>query len=397
MTRPETVRPIESRAHAARAVARLGVAGAALALCLGHESSARAAEAGPDTMPIHILAVLPVDTADDQAEALTKALRSAVRKQLVGWALAEGDYSLEVLSIQLKCADPPDVACATMIADQIKADRLVWASVKTDKGNAEATLNLWVRGQGNASEKLTYTQSLQGEDETLVGIAKAGLDKLTGGPPKGSVRVRAGSANGQVFADGQALGALKNGDGTFPIPVGSRKIVVKSPGFADAETTIVVKPGGLADVSLTLVPVSSGAVDPKLIVGIAGIAVGVGGVVMGIVGGTQVSGAQETLTSYKSIYADDLRGQGLTDACEGPARGVGNSDYQQRVKTSCDSGKTGEVLQAVGYPLAAVAGGVGIALVASSVLGKKTPAKAGWTLTPYAGPQGGALSLGLKF
>ena len=34
----------------------------------------------------------------------------------------EGDYSLEVLTLSLKCSEPPDANCQSRIADQIKSE-----------------------------------------------------------------------------------------------------------------------------------------------------------------------------------------------------------------------------------------------------------------------------------
>src|SRR3954463_14496133 len=113
--------------------ARLGLACAmgvtATTLLAG---SAWAAEPGPIPLPINVIAV-QTDTADDQAEALTKALRTAVRA-MPGWSLGEGDYSLEVLTLSLKCPEPPDASCQSRIADQIKSDRYVWGTLKKPKG-----------------------------------------------------------------------------------------------------------------------------------------------------------------------------------------------------------------------------------------------------------------------
>src|SRR5262245_47852322 len=86
--------------------------------CLASGTLAGGAEPGPDAIPVTVVAVQTAD-ADDQAEALTKALRSAVRR-MHGWSLGEGDYSLEVLVLSLKCSEPPDASCESRIADQIR-------------------------------------------------------------------------------------------------------------------------------------------------------------------------------------------------------------------------------------------------------------------------------------
>src|ERR1700750_1241545 len=75
-------------------VARVGgvaIAGPAITSAGG----ARAPEPGPDTQPLNVVSIEGND-AEDQAEALTKALRNAVRAS-GGWSLSPGDYSVEVL------------------------------------------------------------------------------------------------------------------------------------------------------------------------------------------------------------------------------------------------------------------------------------------------------------
>jgi hypothetical protein len=190
----------------------------------------QAADAGPDTLPIHVISVQTLD-ADDQAEALTKALRQAVRS-LPGWSQAEGDYSLEVLTLSLKCPDPPDAGCQSRIADQIRADRYVWGTLsKVKGGNVTGELNFWVRGKGATTYKLEYSANLtEPQDEALKKVAMDAILKLTDGPPKGEVKVSAGGIAGQVFIDGQPLGALTGGQGTFFVPSGKHELIVKAPG-----------------------------------------------------------------------------------------------------------------------------------------------------------------------
>src|SRR5215475_4228802 len=137
---------------------RRTLACAAAAAMAAGSSPVFAAEPGPDTLPINVIAIQTSD-ADDQAEALTKALRGAVRA-MPGWSLGEGDYSLEVLTLSLKCSDPPDANCQSRIADQIHSDRYVWGTLKK-KGNAVVgEVHLWVRGKGTSSHPIEYSSNL---------------------------------------------------------------------------------------------------------------------------------------------------------------------------------------------------------------------------------------------
>src|SRR4029079_197742 len=148
--------------------------------------------------------------------------------------------------LQLKCSDPPDASCQSRIADQIKADRYIWATLNKTKGaNVVGGLHFWVRGKGTRTLKLDYSSNLtEANDDAMKKLATESVNNLTDGPPKGGVHVKAGRVAGQVFIDGTPIGALKEGDGTFMVPSGPHKITVKAVGYADATSSVVVKPTG---------------------------------------------------------------------------------------------------------------------------------------------------------
>src|SRR5215469_6257591 len=75
-------------------------------------------------------------SADDQAKALTSAIRSRVRAS-PQWQLHDADHSFETFRLTLKCpiGQEPDAACLQRIADNIKegkdkADRYIWGEMK---------------------------------------------------------------------------------------------------------------------------------------------------------------------------------------------------------------------------------------------------------------------------
>src|ERR1700679_3939873 len=72
---------------------------------------------------IHVLDI-DSDDADDQAEALTGALRSRVRAA-PGWLLLDATQSLSMLTAALRCPQHPDAACLQRIGDQLKSDRFL--------------------------------------------------------------------------------------------------------------------------------------------------------------------------------------------------------------------------------------------------------------------------------
>jgi hypothetical protein len=370
---------------------RLGLALTAAAAIAAGSATAKAAEPGPDTLPISVIAI-QTDAADDQAEALTKALRNAVRA-MPGWSLGEGDFSLEVLTLSLKCTEPPDASCQSRIADQIKSDRYVWGTIEKKGANVKGTLNFWVRGKGTSKVPIDYTSNLtDSTDDTLRRIAAGAINELTGGPPKGGVHVKAGDVQGQVFVDGQPLGALKNGDGSFMIPSGPHKITVKAQGYADAESQVVIKPTGAAT-ELTLVPIPmevKTTVNWRKVGGFAAIGVGVAAGVVGIVGSLQVNSAAND-PAYKA-YADNTVTNDVCASSGATADPAFPHHPDTTVAGLCSKGKTGELLQAIMFPVAAVAGGLGIYLVATSSSAPKPP-KTGFKFDPRVGLDGGKLDV----
>ncbi|AKT36774.1 hypothetical protein [Chondromyces crocatus] len=359
------------------------VASLVLASSLAATAPAFADEPGPDTVPINIVAI-QTGEAYDQAEALTKALRAAL-KTVPGWSLAEGDYSLEVLTLSLKCTDIPDAGCQSRIADQIKADRYIWGNVTQKGTSVVGQLHLWVRGQGTTSTPIEYSANLtEANDESLRRVAADSIQALTGGPPKGSIHIKAGNITGQVFINGQPAGALVNGEGTFPIPAGNHRVLVKSTGHFDSEAAVVVKAAGTADVTLTPVPTaSSEPLNWRKIGGFAGIGAGVAFGAVGLVSVFQVNStiADEKVDAYRSTVTGNM--------CETARQG--NSPDAQHVASACDKARTFELMQAIFFPLAAVSAGAGVYLLATS---GDSPAASttGWTFQPSVGLESGRLS-----
>jgi len=366
----------------------------ALAACLTPATPASAADPGPDTLPINIVAIQTSD-AYDQAESLTKALRAAL-KAVPGWSLAVGDYSLEVLTLSLKCGDIPDAACQSRIADQIKADRYIWGNIEKKGTSAAGQLHLWVRGQGTTSTPVEYSANLtEPNDEALRKVAVDALQALTGGPPKGMIHVRAGNVSGQVFIDGSPVGPLVGGQATFPAPAGQHRVLVKSPGNLDVESQVVVKPTVTADVALTPLPATvEEPTNWKRIGGFVGLGAGVAFGAVGLVGSLRVNSIRNNpeMVDYKNRFGEDenacdaARANPRVDA-DGAPRGP-----NANVAKLCDQAGSFELVQLIFYPLAAVSGGVGIYLLATSGEGSSAPTT-GWTVRPSVGMDSGRVNM----
>jgi hypothetical protein len=159
---------------------------------------ARAQTAPADAKPssAYVLS-LWTDDVDDQADALTEALRDRVR-HAQGWSLFETTQSFETLAIALKCPVHPDALCLLRIGDHLKTDRYVWGTIQKKIGVPEVTaeVHLWARGKADAIARESYADSWKDPNaEPLRSVAASLFATLTGAPPN-APRVTPGPAAG---------------------------------------------------------------------------------------------------------------------------------------------------------------------------------------------------------
>ena len=113
------------------------------------------------------------DGDDDQADALTAALRS---KLSAGhrWRLDPSRPSMSALVPGLSCPRPPDAACLDGISKQLATDRYFWGFVKKAAvpDTVVAELHYWERGSPEHVALETYSSNLTDQnDDALRRIA----------------------------------------------------------------------------------------------------------------------------------------------------------------------------------------------------------------------------------
>jgi hypothetical protein len=208
---------------------------------------------------VHVLAI-DSDDAEDQADALTGALRSRIRAA-PGWSLQETQHSLGMLTAALRCPTKPDAPCLQRIGDQLHTDRFVWGVlVKAPGQQVTAEVHLWARGKPDATDKETYSDNLKDQnDEVLRKIATRMLERLGGAPATGTIAVHAGEAEGSVWLNGMRRQSLEHGAAVLEVPPGTYTVEVRSNGFMPAQQAgVVVSPGQESSVALKLLPEASG-------------------------------------------------------------------------------------------------------------------------------------------
>ena len=229
------------------------VLAAVSAAIVGTTPSIRAESASPGPTQIYVLS-LRTDDADDQADALTQAIRSSVR-QTPGWALSEAPQSFETLAIALKCPAQPDPACLERIGDQLHTSRYVWGTMtKSGSRHVTADLHMWARGEPGTDASETYGDDRKEPgDASLRAVAARLFAQLRGEKASGTLVVLAGGGGGTVRVDGVERGVLTNGLSRIDVPAGSHTVAVRVAGFEVAQQRADVREAAEKEVSFHLI------------------------------------------------------------------------------------------------------------------------------------------------
>ena len=197
----------------------------------------------------------------------------------------------------------------------------------------------------------------------------------------------------QLYVDGEASGALPPEGKQIQLTAGKHTIVAKAPGHADAEMTVLIKPASTIEVALKLDEVGeSKPTDARLIGGVIGLGLGVAAGAVGLYGMLEVNkvNKDEQYIGYAKQFLDkedvcDLAGAGT----EAPS--AINAASPAKVNDLCSKASTGEMIQAIAFPVAAVAAGAGGYLLGTSSLFASSDEEGGadsaWSIQPTIGPQ----------
>jgi hypothetical protein len=369
-------------------------------------SPARAEPPNGRATPVYIL-TLWTDDSDDQADALTQALRSRVR-QAAGWSLLETNQSFETLSIALKCPPKPDSSCLQRIGDQLHADHYVWGTMARKKGPGEVTadLHMWVRGKQSSEASETYSDNLKdASDESLRAVAARLFGRLapssaaSAASAPGVIVVHAGRSSGSVLVDGVERGPLDGGTARLEVPAGPHTVSVRVSGFDASGQSTDVAGGSERELSFSLTPVRHEAEPGEApssfpvtrLLGYSALVVGVGFLVAGGVEGLNWINDSNASSSDRNLVP-----KSVTDVCA----------YQsQPAKDACDKSNDAKTVSTLGW----IFGGVGAVLVGTGVVlitsGHGSEARRDVSSTPRptvqvlpeVGPRAGSLTVRVQF
>src|SRR4051812_11860690 len=103
--------------------------------------TARADNSSAHSVAVAVLA-LDSDDAEEQADALTGALRAKIRNSQ-GWALVETQQSLGMLTAALRCPGKPIPAdCEQRISEHLKTDRFIFGYVSKGPQAGQVTVEV---------------------------------------------------------------------------------------------------------------------------------------------------------------------------------------------------------------------------------------------------------------
>ncbi len=372
----------------------LSVLVATLMVLFGGRASAE--QNNPKATPVYVLDIDTEDS-DDQAEALTSALRARVRSAQ-GWSLTDTTQSLGKLIVVLKCPVRPDAACLQRIGDQLKADRFIWGQMTKKDKQVTVELHLWSRGKPDVRAAETYSENLKDpNDESLKKVAAKLFAGVTGSVTSGTVTVRAnGAASGMVLVDGAERARLDAGVAKLDVPAGAHAIEVRAPGFEPWSQQVNVPAGGEQEVVATLAP-SKGEPPPVIVksnlpikkyaaYGLVGL--GVVSIAVGVFEGIKFLGAKGDLNDERGKVSSSV-----TDVCADLSTNAAINACQN-YKNAKDARTLGLIFGGIGAAL--VAGGV-VLLVTDKPTEGGPPKDQALRVIPTLSPTAAGIDVSLRF
>ena len=377
------------------------LAASAMALPTAAWADAPSAKASP----VYILS-LSTDDSDDQADALTQALRSRVR-QASGWSLLETPQSFDTLAIALKCPPRPDAPCLQRIGDQLHADHFVWGTLARAKpGAVKADLHMWSRGKPDVEVVDVYSDNLKdASDEALRGITGSLFGKLSGAAAGATATlvVHAGTGGGEVRVDGVQRGALEGGVARLDVPAGAHSVTVRVPGAEAAQQSAVLASGASQELTFPLGAEVTAAPDSgehasfpvRKVLEYGAIVVGAGLLIAsGVEAAQWISDSNASNADRQSVP------RSVTDVCA--------AEVNAAAQDACRKSKDAASVSTLGW----VFGGAGAALLGTGIIllltdhgsqetasgaAAQAPRRSALTVVPSMGPQGGSVDVRVTF
>lgn len=318
-----------------------------LVLCAAVLVSPRIARADTSTAHGVAVAVLALDSddAEEQADALTGALRSRVRASQ-GWALVETTQSLGMLTAALRCPGKPIPAdCEQRIADHLKSDRFIFGYVTKgpQAGLVTAEVHLYQKSKPDTIIRESFSDNLKdANDDALRQRAAKILDRL-GGSAVGTIVVKMGTENGEIIVDGEKHVPLQNGVARVDLSPGTHSVEASTKAGGTQKRNVAVTVGKETVVDLALAGTATpGPAEPpkeenskplpvRKIVGGGLMVVGVAGGVVAVLMALKYSSDNDDAQSKNDELHKSNNGAQVPELPPGKTAGdvCGNAQYQR--------------------------------------------------------------------
>lgn len=345
---------------------------------------------------------LATDDADDQAEALSGALRSRLREK-PGVVVDDITTNLATMMAALGCTQRPDPLCLLKIGDHLKVERFVWGTLKKgpERGQVTADVHLWRRGKADQSISESFSDNLRDQnDDVLRRIAGRLADRLLGGQAAAAITVRAGDSGGEVIIDNKEHATLERGETVVELHPGRHVVEVRVPGYRPSIQSVDVNESNEQVLSVRLVAIDgteppptepAKPISPRTVISYGLLAIGAGFAVAGTVKAVQ-------FMSLRSDNQNDAKNLNAQDFCK-PA--LPHASTAAEIADACDrrnrasDARTAEIIF---YGVAGAALGAGLVLLVTDPGKNEPPPKAGSVrFVPTIGTRGGAVDLSVRF
>jgi hypothetical protein len=359
--------------------------------------------------PIQVLAIMS-DTANEQAQALTVALKRVVERDK-RYELGAGEFSLEVMVSAMDCAMPPSSQCLKTIGQKLKSERFIWGVMKKRGAEVSTRLELWENGRTAAESSLEYSTNLNdASDDVLLDLARKAFWEMVG-VPEGTLELTAGNVSGEVFVDGQRKGAVSRGSARLVLSAGKHVVEVRARGHHAVSGTVTVVPEDSTELVLKPVrretdqeeaenPAEPESPRDKR----SGIQKTLGYVALGV-GGALAAGGVYSMIRVDAINNEsgfDRYRQGLRsdqDVCDEADKGtvVPGASSPGDVADQCGTARTFQTLEYVFFGAGAASIVTGTVLLLTDSSAERQPAKLRVAPTVAIGPRAGRVDLRVTF
>lgn len=281
--------------------------------------TARADNSSAHSVAVAVLA-LDSDDAEEQADALTGALRSKIRNSQ-GWSLVETTQTLGMLTAALRCSGKPIPAeCEQRIAEQLKTDRFIFGYVSKgpQAGQVTAEVHLYQKSKPDTVVRESFSDNLRdANDDILRERAQKILERL-GGSAVGVIVVKLGAENGEIIIDGDKRVPLTNGTARVELSPGTHAVEAATKDGGTQKRNINVTAGKETIVDLALAGTTVAPSEPakddkpfpvKKVIGGSLMAVGVAGAVVATVFALKWSGDNDDAETENKRRHDNPNAQ----------------------------------------------------------------------------------------